>query len=317
MKSVAILVLVAVAGVAALSDRQYQDAFVSWMDTFDKTYAHEEFFGRYNTFKSWVDFVAAHNAGNHTWQAGLNQFSDLTPAQFSAQHLTGLSSLPTEPTAENMEVFTPSNDIDWRKEGAVTPMKNQGQCGSCWAFAAISVVEGWTFLKSEKAGTLFDLSEQQLVDCAGSTGNQGCNGGWHDKAIDYLNTAGGSCEQKDYPYKARNQPCQKTCTPVIKPNKSGKYGTTEAQLSQNLDNGPVGVAVDASGGFQSYHSGVFSGPCGTQLNHAITAVGFSSTPSKYWIVKNSWGTTWGDKGYIHMAQGKNLCGINMHTVWVS
>jgi len=309
MKSVAILVLVAVAGVAALSERDYQDQFVNWMGTFDKTYSHEEFFARYNTFKSWVDFVAEHNAGNHTWQAGLNQFSDLTPAQFAAQNLNGVLSEPVEVTEEMLVAAEPANDVDWRSKGAVTPVKNQGQCGSCWAFSAIGMVEGFGFTTT---GTLHDLSEQQLVDCAGAYGNQGCNGGWHDKAVDYLSTSGGACAQKDYPYKARNQPCQKTCKPVIKPNASVK-GTTEAALAAAIEKGTVGVAVDASGGFQSYHSGVFSGPCGTQLNHAILAVGYSSTPSKYWIVKNSWGTTWGSSGYIFMAQGKNLCGINMHT----
>jgi C1A family cysteine protease len=313
MKSVAILVLVAVAGVAALSERDYQDQFVNWMGTFDKTYAHEEFFARFNTFKSWVDFVAVHNAGNHTWQAGLNQFSDLTPAQFAAQQLTGLLSEPIEPTAENMAVFTPENDIDWRSKGAVTPVKNQGQCGSCWAFSAIGIIEGWSF---NKDGVLHDLSEQQINDCAGAFGNQGCNGGWHDKAVDWAATKG-NCKQADYPYKARNQVCQTTCTAVTKPNPSAPKGTTEAALASALEKGPVGVAVDASGGFQSYHSGVFSGPCGTQLNHAILAVGSgTSGAQKYWIVKNSWGTTWGDKGYISLVQGKNQCGVNMHTAWV-
>jgi len=287
--------------------------FMSWMTEYSKVYQHEEFFHRYNTFKSWVDYVDTHNAGNFTWEAGLNQFSDLTPTEFQAIYLSGLAVSPadTVATPASLEVFTPANDIDWRDKGAVTPVKNQGSCGSCWAFSAIGIVEGWGF---NTEGTLNDLSEQQLVDCAGSYGNQGCNGGWHDKAVDYLADVG-SCLQKDYPYTARTGTCKKTCTPVLTPNKSVR-GSTEAALSAALNNGPVGVAVDASGGFQSYRSGIFSGPCGTNLNHAILAVGFNSSPSGYWIVKNSWGTNWGFKGYIHMAQGKNLCGINMHTAWV-
>jgi len=318
MKCVLLLALavVAVSALAPLSESEYQSQFVSYIEKFDKTYAHEEFFARFNTFKSWVDFVAVHNAGNHTWQAGLNQFSDLTPAQFQAQYLTGLASEPTEPTADNMATFLPTADIDWRASGAVTPVKNQGQCGSCWAFSAIGIIEGWHF---NQKGELLDLSEQQINDCAGSFGNQGCNGGWHDKAVDWSATKG-NCLQTAYPYKARNQVCQTTCAPATKPNPSAPKGTTEAALSTALAVGPVGVAVDASGGFQSYHSGVMSTGCGTQLNHAILAVGFSSkgpaaTPN-YWIVKNSWGTTWGDKGYISLVTGKNMCGINMHTAWV-
>jgi len=313
MRVLAVLVIGIVA-VSAFSELDYQNQFVGWMSLFDKQYGHEEFFSRYNTFKSWVDFVDTHNSGNHTWKAGLNQFSDLTPTEFEAKYLSGLASTARDLVVDVVDITPPANDIDWRTQGAVTPVKNQGQCGSCWAFSAIGMVEGWSAVTSK---ALDNLSEQQLVDCAGSYGNQGCNGGWHDKAVDYLASSGGSCIQTDYPYTARTGTCQKKCTPKIKPNKS-QMGTSEKALSDALSRWPVGVAVSASGGFQSYHSGVFTGPCGTQLNHAILAVGFTTaSPNSYWMVKNSWGTTWGASGYINMAQGKNLCGINQHTAWVS
>jgi C1A family cysteine protease len=307
--AIAIACLFAV-GALALSETEYQGQFISYIEQFDKTYAHEEFFNRFNIFKSWVDTIEAHNAGNHTWTMAINQFSDLTPAEFKEKHLSGLPArAAADQTEETIYVADPSqpNDIDWRSKGAVTPVKNQGQCGSCWSFSATGAIEGWAVAKGGKS--LVSLSEQMFVDCTRSVGNQGCNGGWPDKTIGWAATHGVTTEAA-YPYTGRDGSC-KSFTPTYKFGGDGT-GSGESTLAGQLGSQPVSVCVDASGGFQSYHSGVFSGPCGTQINHAILAVGYTSA---YWIVKNSWGTSWGSSGYIYMARGKNLCGVNQNLAW--
>jgi cathepsin L len=304
----ALLAVSALARLAPLSENEYQSQFVDFTRQFSKVYNANEMFQKYNTFKYWVDFVRNHNAANHTWEAGINEFSDLSPEEFSAIYLSGLKvdDTPVQQHAE-VDLSTLANDVDWRGK-AVTPVKNQGQCGSCWAFSATGAMEGFS---ATKKGSLPNLSEQQLVDCSGSTGNQGCNGGWPSWAITYASRQG-SCSQSAYPYTGRQGSCRQ-CSSTFKPS-GAPTGSSENTLVAQLNNFPVSVAVDASGGFQSYRGGVFSGPCGSALNHAVLAVGYTGS---YYIVKNSWGTSWGSGGYIMMARGKNLCGINQKLAWVS
>jgi len=308
--AVACVCVPALCQAVAVSDVEYQTQFSSYVKEFNKQYTASDFFAKFETFKYWVDFVEVHNAKNLSWTAGINQYSDLTEYEFEKLVLNGLKypegQMPTD--APIYELAPPSNDVDWRSSGAVTPVKNQGQCGSCWAFSTTGTMEGFVKIKT---GTLPNLSEQQLVDCDRVGGCQGCQGGLPSAALKWIAQNKGLCAQSAYAYTGRDGACKKTCAPVATISASAG-GRGEPSLQTALDKTPVSVAVDASGGFQSYKSGVFNGPCGTRLNHAVLAVGYNS---QYWIIKNSWGTTWGSNGYIFIARGKNLCGLSNDMCW--
>jgi len=297
-----VLVLVCiVAGVSAASEMQRQREFADWTSEHTKAYdSTAEFFNRFNIFKQNMDYIERRNAENLGFTLGANQFTDLTNDEFRA--------LQTRPSwgeaAEVVEEPTPNPEpasVDWRDKHAVQRVKNQGQCGSCWAFSATGAVESINFIKN---GTLPDLAEQQLVDC--DKAQSGCNGGMESDAIEWVAKNGGQCAEKDYPYTARGGTCKKTCSPVGHVKSVVRF-SSEAKLQTNIINQPCTVAVDAgSSDWQSYKGGVYAGHCGKQLNHAILAVGYTST---YWIVKNSWGTSWGAQGYIFMKRGSNICGV--------
>jgi C1A family cysteine protease len=301
--------IVAVSAIAPLRESEYQSLFTRFVAEHNKQYASTEFFNRFNIFKNNVDYIRNENTKNNSYTLGMNQFGDISAHEFKTDVVGGCfkSSGRTNPNDVQAPFLRAPADIDWVAKGAVTPVKNQGQCGSCWAFSATGAMEGYSKVKK---GSLPNLSEQQLVDCAGSAGNHGCGGGWPSSAIKWA-AGKGSASQQSYPYTGRDGSC-KSVAGVFTPPGS-KTGTGESTLASQLANFPVSIALDASGGFQSYKSGTFNGPCGTQLNHAVLAVGYNAGT---WFVKNSWGTGWGSSGYIYMARGKNLCGLSNAMAWV-
>lgn len=269
---------------------------------------------RFAVFKKNMDFVVAHNAKGESYSMSLNAFADLTHEEFVARYVSGLrpSSYPRPKATHLLRKVGAPTDVDWRTKNAVTGVKNQEQCGSCWAFSTTGSVEG---INAIKTGKLVSLSEQQLVDCSGPEGNEGCNGGLMDQAFQYIIDNGGICSEQAYPYTAQDGNCKaSSCTSVATISGYQDVPADNANAFANaVAQQPVSVAIEADQpAFQFYSGGVFSASCGTSLDHGVLCVGYAPD---YWIVKNSWGASWGESGYIRMSRtaggSQGECGILM------
>uniref|UniRef100_A0A4W3JNP0 Pro-cathepsin H n=1 Tax=Callorhinchus milii TaxID=7868 RepID=A0A4W3JNP0_CALMI len=282
----------------------------------NKHYSSEEYSYRLRTFIQNKRKVEEHNSGQHSYRMGLNQFSDMTFSEFKKLYLLREPQNCSATRGNHVLSMGPYPDfVDWRTKGNyVTPVKNQGGCGSCWTFSTTGCLESAIAIKT---GKLLSLAEQQLVDCAGAYKNHGCNGGLPSQAFEYIKYNGGLEAEKDYPYTAQDQHCQ------YQPNKAVAFVKEVVNITQYDENGivdavarlnPVSIAFEVTDDFFQYEGGVYSNSnCDStpdKVNHAVLAVGYGvQNGTKYWIVKNSWGPEWGLNGYFYIIRGKNMCGL--------
>ena len=300
--------------------------FQRFITLYDKKYnSVQEYLARFNVFRQ--NFIEVVNEPPKTYTTGITKFSDLTKQEFAKTYLNlditaqaFINLYPIRPTSTNAA----PDAFDWRDKGAVATVKDQASCGSCWAFATCANLEGLYYLNKK---VMKDFAPQHLVDC--DTIDAGCNGGLMENSFTWIKESGGIMLEEDYPYVGYKQTCKEDKTKYVDMKVTGyvKLGDAweswtpadENEVKELLyETGPLAIALNANL-LQTYTGGIIDAdkskcsPYG--LNHAVTLVGYGhdeETDLDYWLVKNSWGETWGEEGYFRIARGKGTCGIDMY-----
>jgi cathepsin F len=322
MNKFLVVVLLALVACDSDLDALMFQQFQKFMKKYNKKYGSvNEFLARYEVFRKNVMSVLGEE---REYQAGITKFSDLTQQEFARTYLNLNYDAMAVYNFEPIEV-APTNAPDswsWKDQGVVSAVKDQGSCGSCWAFATMANLEG---LYALKKGVVKTFSEQQLVDC--DTTDSGCNGGLMEYAFAWLKKNGGFNLDTDYPYKGVKQACKSDSSKYVDMKVTGYKQLTSSKTNWNCvsedkikdllySTGPLAVALNANP-LQTYSSGILdltSTQCPTSsINHAVTMVGYGNDSGKdYWLVKNSWGKSWGESGYFRIRRGNGTCGINCY-----
>ncbi|XP_014509925.1 cysteine proteinase COT44 [Vigna radiata var. radiata] len=308
------------------SENEVMDMYEEWLVKQRKVYnGLGEKEKRFQVFKDNLGFIQDHNAQNNTYTLGLNKFADITNDEYRAMYLGTRTDpkrrvMKTQKTGHRYAYNSGDRlpvHVDWRLKGALAPIKDQGSCGSCWAFSTVATVEA---INNIVTGKFVSLSEQELVECDREY-NEGCNGGLMDYAFQFIIKNGGIDTEEDYPYKGRDGTCdltKKKAKVVQIDDYEDVPSYDENALKKAVAHQPVSVAIEASGrALQLYQSGVFTGKCGTNLDHGVVVVGYGSENGvDYWLVRNSWGSGWGEDGYFKMernvrSSSTGKCGIAM------
>jgi cathepsin F len=310
--------------VVSVPEEYYKNEFNKFIQKFNKSYTASENSVRYNIFKQ--NLMKASQIQDPYATYGVTKFSDLTEAEFSRQYLTyidprrRLNLLRNAPNVRRSALEATSSTLaipakNWKDSGYVTPIKDQGACGSCYAFSALGMLES-QYAKNN-GGTIIDLSEQQIITC--DKYDYGCNGGFMENVYKYLQNAGGAVSETSLSYNPKFKKCQLNSgmTKLVQVSSYTDISTNEIDIANTLATyGPISTSINGNI-LQTYVSGIISNPnCSLSLNHAVILIGYGpasdGSGTDYWIVKNSWGTSWGESGFFRIQRGVGRCGINLN-----